>query len=40
MALTFSPSGDAVAFGGSDHQTIQIKILQSALRKSIETPLA
>jgi WD40 repeat protein len=37
MALTFSPSGDAIAFGGSD-QTICINNLQDELRKSIDTP--
>jgi WD40 repeat protein len=35
MALTFSPSGDAVAFGGSD-QTIRIKNLQDESRQSVE----
>jgi WD40 repeat protein len=39
MALTFSPSGDTVAFGGWD-QMICIKTLQDKLRKSIKTPLA
>jgi WD40 repeat protein len=37
MALTLSPSGDAVAFGWSD-QVIRIVNLQDASPKSIKTP--